>query len=87
MNQNQLQVINVPAVRLVHNETIYDKDFWLLTLNQTERVGLTSASIKALLKEGPANIPTEAKFAQTSELCKTNALRTEDFAKSWFLLF
>ena len=87
MNQNQLQVINVPAVNLVHNETIYDKDFWLLTLNQIEGVGLTSARIKALLKDGPASIPTEAEFAQTTELCKTKALGSggaKDFAKSLF---
>ena len=87
MNQNQLQVINVPAVNHVHNETIYDKDFWLLTLNQIEGVGLTSARIKALLKDGPASIPTEAEFAQTTELCKTKALGSggaKDFAKSLF---
>ena len=83
MNQNQLQIINVPAVALSHNETIHDKDFWL----QIEGVGLTSSRIKALLKEGPAIIPIEAEFAQITELCKTRALGSggaKDFAKSLF---
>ena len=87
MNQNQIQVINVPTIGHSHNETIYDMNFWSLTLNQIEGVGLTSARIKALLKEGPASIPTEAEFAQTTELCKTKALGSggaKEFAKSLF---
>ena len=81
MNQNQIQVINVPTIGHSHNETIYDMYFWSLTLNQIQ------CRIKALLKEGPASIPTEAEFAQTTELCKTKDLGSggaKEFAKSLF---
>ena len=86
-SNNQYQFINVPHIQQPQNDVITDMNFWYLTLNQLEGVGLTSDRIKALLRDGSTNIPCEAEMPAVIEQCKskiTGAGGAKEFAKALF---
>ena len=86
-SNNQYQIINVPESQNLQYDVITDMNFWYLTLNQLEGIGLTPDRIKALLRDGPSNIPSETEMPAIIDLCKskiTGVGWAKEFSKSLF---